>query len=59
MEKRMNGTWLIFVLVAVIAAVILFWIYTSRAAGSYNGGILVELPAKAAEQWAGLSGELL
>lgn len=46
MEKRMSRTWLFLMLMAVIAAVVVLWLWAGKTAGSYSGGILVELTEK-------------
>ena len=48
MAKKWNGAWLFVLLLAVAAAGIFLWLYGSRTAGSFDGGILVELPRRAA-----------
>lgn len=56
MEKKMNRTWLFLLMVTVIAAAIVLWLCLGKSAGSYSGGILIELPREA-EQLMTASGE--
>ena len=41
MEKRMNRTWLFFLMVAVIVAAMVVWICMGMSVSDYSGGILI------------------
>ena len=41
MEKRMNRTWLFFLMVAVIVAAMVVWICMDMSVRDYSGGILI------------------
>ena len=58
MEKRMNRTWLFLLMLAIVIAAIAIWLWIGKPAGSYSGGILIELP-HTAEQSVMTMGEHL
>lgn len=59
MEKKMNYAWLLLFVVAVAAVAIILWLCAGQTAGSYSGGMLIELPAPVGGQQAFTAGEWL
>lgn len=56
MEKKVNGTWLFLVLLAVLLVLVFVLTCVDQSAGSYSGGMLIEWPAKMYEQCTALFG---
>lgn len=56
MEKKVNGTWLFLILLAVLLVIVFVMNFVDQSAGSYSGGMLVQLPERLIERGVAMSG---